>query len=403
LIKRQRYLDQLISLKGKKLIKVITGVRRCGKSSLLELFKNHLLENGVAKEQIIDINFEDLQFEELLDYKMLYDHVMKKKTKGKMTYIMLDEIQNVSQFEKTVDSLYIQENVDITITGSNAYMLSGELATLLSGRYIEIEMYPLSFKEYVSYVDTITETSRKSLDDKFNDYLKYGGLPYILDLENDDRMIRNYLSGIYNTVLLKDIVKKQQVKDVALLESITTFIFENIGKIVSPKKISDTLSSYNRKTTQVTVENYISWLQRAFVIYKVSRYDIKGKAYLKTLEKYYSVDIGLRNNLLGYKEHDIGYILENIVFLELKRRGYQVYIGKYNDLEVDFIAVDSNDKKYYQVTAGITASEDTKKREFKPLESIRDNYEKYLITMDKVFLGDQNGIKVINIIEFLME
>jgi predicted AAA+ superfamily ATPase len=403
LIKRQRYLDQLISLKGKKLIKVITGVRRCGKSSLLELYKNHLLDNGVAKEQIIDINFEDLQFENLLDYKMLYDHIMKKKTKGKMTYIMLDEIQNVSQFEKTVDSLYIQENVDITITGSNAYMLSGELASLLSGRYIEIEMYPLSFKEYVSYVDTMSETSRKSLDDKFNDYLKYGGLPYILDLENDDRMIRNYLSGIYNTVLLKDIVKKQQVKDVALLESIATFIFENIGKIVSPKKISDTLRSYNRRTTQVTVENYISWLQRAFVIYKVSRYDIKGKAYLKTLEKYYSVDIGLRNNLLGYKEHDIGCILENIVFLELKRRGYQVYIGKYNDLEVDFIAVDSNDKKYYQVTAGITASEDTKKREFRPLESIRDNYEKYLITMDKVFLGDHNGIKVINIIEFLME
>jgi hypothetical protein len=397
MIKREQYLNKLIQFKDKQLIKVITGIRRCGKSTLFELYQSYLKKQGVSDNQIISINFEDMQFEALLDYKKLYEYVIKKISKTKKTYIFLDEIQHVKEFQKAVDSLFIIKNTDVYITGSNAYILSGELATLLSGRYIEIEMLPLSFKEYLDFSD-----KKSDKKEKFKEYLKYGSFPYITALDNNKEAITEYLKGIYNTVLLKDVVAKNKIQDVMILESVIQFVFHNIGSFISAKKISDTLNSNGRKISINTVESYLSALKNSYIFYQANRYDIKGKQYLKTLAKYYVVDIGLRNILLSNQDTDLGHVLENIVYLELIRRGYKVSIGKVvGDKEVDFVAVNEKETAYYQVASSV-ADTKTLKRELSSLETINDNYPKYLITSDDYIDTTHNGIKQINILDFLL-
>ncbi|MBC3889215.1 AAA family ATPase [Acetobacterium paludosum] len=393
MVQRKQYIEKLKKMKDKEIIKVITGIRRCGKSTLLMMFRSYLKECGVANKQIISINFEDIAYEHLLDYRKLHDYVLNLIIPGEMTYIFLDEVQNVPQFQKAVDSLFIKNDVDLYITGSNAQMLSGELATLLSGRYIEINMLPLSFSEYYEMVGGDKR-------DAWSNYFINGGFPYSATIEEDD-IRRDYLTGIYNTVLLKDVVARKRISDIPLLESVVKFLFDNIGNIVSSKKIADSLTSYGRKTTSATVENYIEALTSAFILYKASRYDIKGKQHLKSLEKYYLVDIGLRRMLLGDKNADIGHILENIVYLELIRRGYSVNIGKVDDKEIDFIAMIGGDKIYYQVSASILDPA-TFEREIAPLKKVPDNYPKFILSMDN-FPMDDEGIKQINIIDFLLE
>ena len=392
MVKRTEYLEKLKKIKDMQIIKVITGVRRCGKSTLLSQFKNFLIESGILEEQIISINFEDLKFEDLKDYKLLYQYINERLVPNKKNYIFIDEIQEVENFQRAVDSLFIKDNTDIYITGSNAMMLSGELATLLSGRYIEISILPLSFSEYLELDET------QDVRQTWNKYFENGGFPYAIQIKDDD-IRKDYLTGIYNTVLLKDIVARNKVQDITLLESVVKFLFENIGNIVSPKKIADTLVSYGRKTTSSTVENYIEALKSSFILYKAGRYDIKGKQYLKSLEKYYIVDIGLRKLLINKKHSDIGHILENIVYLELIRRGYTVYIGKIGDLEIDFIAERNNEREYYQVSATIL-DENTFKREIMPLKKVKDNFQKFIISMDEINLSE-DGIKHLNILDFL--
>ena len=392
MVKRTEYLEKLKKIKDMQIIKVITGIRRCGKSTLLSQFRNFLIESGVLEEQIISINFEDLKFEDLKDYKLLYQYINERLVPNKKNYIFIDEIQEVENFQRAVDSLFIKDNTDIYITGSNAMMLSGELATLLSGRYIEISILPLSFSEYLK-LDEIHDMRQA-----WNKYFENGGFPYAIQIKDDD-IRKDYLMGIYNTILLKDIVARNKVQDITLLESVVKFLFENIGNIVSPKKIADTLVSYGRKTTSSTVENYIEALKSSFILYKAGRYDIKGKQYLKSLEKYYIVDIGLRKLLINKKHSDIGHILENIVYLELIRRGYTVYIGKIGDLEIDFIAERNNEREYYQVSATIL-DENTFKREIMPLKKVKDNFQKFIISMDEINLSE-DGIKHLNILDFL--
>lgn len=393
MVQRKHYIETLKKLKDKKIIKVVTGVRRCGKSTLLMQFRDYLMECGVDKSQIISVNFEDIDNEFLLDYKVLHSYITERLTPGRMTYVFLDEIQAVEQFQKAVDSLFIKENVDIYITGSNAYMLSGELATLLSGRYMEIQMLPLSFGEYYELVGG----ERR---DAWNAYFRNGGFPYAAYIEDND-IRKDYISGIYNTVLLRDIAARKRVNDIPLLESVIKFLFDNVGNIVSPKKIADSLTSYGRKTTSITVENYIDMLMDSFILYKAGRYDVKGKQHLKSLEKYYLVDISLRRILLSDKNADIGHLLENIVYLELIRRGYKVSIGKVGNLDIDFVAENSGDRVYYQVSASIL-DPSTCAMELAPLKKLHDHYPKYIISMDEVPMNE-DGIKQVNIIDFLLE
>ena len=398
MIERNEYLNKLIYWKDKQIIKIITGIRRCGKSTIFELYKNYLKSNKVKDNQIISINFEDMEFEELFDYKKLYKFITSKIQNNRKYYIFLDEIQHVNNFQKVVDSLFIKKNVDVYITGSNAYLLSGELATLLSGRYIEIEMLPLSFKEYCNYYKN--QKDKKVL---FDNYLKFGGFPYTTELNNDNKAIEIYLKGIYNTVLLKDVVAKNKISDVMILESVIKFVFHNIGSFVSTKKISDTLNSNGRKVSVNTIENYLSALINCYILYRVNRFDIKGKQYLKTLEKYYVADTGLRDILITSKETDIGHILENVVYLELLRRGYKVCVGKVIDeKEIDFVAESSKEIIYYQVCSNIK-NVDILKRELSALSKIKDNFPKYLITQDATLEKTYNGIKQINIIDWLLE
>lgn len=396
MILREEYLNKLIKLKDTKIIKVITGIRRCGKSTLLEMFREYLLQNGVQKEQITAINFEDMDYSELTDYKRLYSYLKERLIPNKMNYIFLDEIQLVESYQKAIDSLYIKENVDLYITGSNAYMLSGELATLLSGRYIEMQMLPLSFKEYLDFVGDRTDLSRK-----YSNYLQFSSFPYAVSLKNDRSLIRDYLSGIYNTVLLKDVVSRKRISDVMLLESVIRFLFDNIGNRWSTKKISDTMTSNGRKISTHTVETYLSALIDSYIIYEAKRYDVKGKQILKTQEKYYIVDIGLRYYLLGNKGADMGHILENVVYLELLRRGYEVSIGKVDDMEVDFIASNNDGIEYYQVAATVRDA-DTLDRELKPFKKIADHFPKYLLTLDDDPPTFHNGIRQINALDFLL-
>lgn len=393
MVQRKQYLEKLKKMQDKQIIKVITGVRRCGKSTLFMQFREYLKECGIEETQIIAINFEDIAYEHLLDYKALYAYLLERLHPEKMTYIFLDEIQAVSEFQKAVDSLFIKDKVDIYITGSNAHMLSGELATLLSGRYIELQMLPLSFAEYYELVGG---NSR----DAWNVYFRNGGFPYTAQIEEQD-ILKDYLAGIYHTVLLKDIVARKKIQDVSLLESVIKFLFDNIGNIVSSKKIADSLTSFGRKTTSITVENYIKALMESFILYKANRYDIKGKQHLKSLEKYYLVDVGLRRLLIGDKNTDIGHILENIVYLELIRRGYAVSIGKVGDLEIDFVAESGDDRIYYQVSASVL-DPNTFSREITPLKKIADHYPKYIISMDEISMSE-DGIKQVNVVDFLLQ
>ena len=392
LIERKEYLDFLIKLKDKNIIKVVTGIKRCGKSTLFELYKKYLFENGVKDEQIISLNFENPSDMKFSDWKDLYNYVNDKIDSKKMYYVFLDEVQILEHFEKAVDGLFLNKNIDLYVTGSNSYMLSGELATYLTGRYMQIHMLPLSFSEFLEYYGKENELK------KYNTYIENGGFPYLLNLDNNNDLIRNYLDGIYNTILLKDVVSRNNVKDTLILESIVKFLFDNIGQIVSTNKISATLNSNNRKNSVNTIESYLSYLLDSYLIYKVSRYDIKGKEYLKTGDKYYVCDLGLRNYLLGGIK-DLGSILENVIFLELKRKGYQIYIGKYDDLEVDFVLKNNDGIKYVQVALSVR-DEKTLARELNVLKKIKDNYPKYLITLDydKV---DHEGIRQIPALEFL--
>lgn len=397
LIKRKEYLQQLINWRDKKVIKVITGVRRCGKSTLMDLYKSCLLEQGVANEQIISINFEDYDYIDLLEPRNFYAYVKERiLSDGRMTYFFFDEIQNVKDFERVVDSLYIKPNVDIYITGSNAHMLSSELATLLSGRYVEIKMLPLSFKEYVEVSGDEHELPRK-----YRNYIETSSFPYVLDMKQDARVIREYLNGIYNTIVVKDITQRNRFPDTMMLESVLRFAYDNIGNILSTKKIADTMTSDGRKIDTKTVEKYLNALMESYMLYQCKRYNVKGKQYLKTLDKYYAVDMGMRKVLLGSKAMDAGHILENIVYLELLRRGYDVYIGKVDDLEVDFVAMDDKGMTYYQVSATVR-DEKTLKRELASLQSINDHYPKILLTLDDDPEMEYAGIRKINALDWLL-
>lgn len=389
----------MIDAKDTEFIKVITGVRRSGKSTLLLMFKDYLINEGIKEKNIIHINFESAMYDDIKNYKDLYKYV-KEKINNEKIYLLLDEVQNVDSWEKAINSFKVDFNIDIYITGSNAYLLSSELSTLLSGRYIEIKMYPLSFKEFL----TFNNYDNNNLDDKFNEYLKYGGLPAITLIKDNDELVLSYLNDIYNTIVKKDIIDRNNIKDTALLENIIKYLVNNIGSPISSSKISDYLNSNKivEKSNHQTIDNYLNMLEKSFIMYKADRTDIKRKSLLKTLGKYYISDIGIRNIISGFRNIDEGHLLENVVYLELLRRGYRVNIGKSNDYEVDFVAENPNNIKYYQVTQSLT-SEDVKTREIRSLESINDNYEKIILTMDKTINNDFNGIKVLNIIDWLLE
>ena len=393
-IYREDYLKKLRQYKDKNIIKVITGIRRSGKSTILNEFKEELIKSGVSEKNIISINFDDSDYTELLDRNKLHEYILNKADKNTKNYVFLDEIQNVKEFEKCVDSLFLRDYLDIYMTGSNSYMLSGELATFLTGRYIQIHVLPLSFKEYISYYGETDELK------KYNEYALYGGFPYLINLDTTDEKL-DYLDSIYNTVIVKDVINRKKINDILVLESVCRFVFDNIGSNISTKKISDTLSSNGRKNSVHTIEEYLNGLLESYILYKVNRFDIKGKQLLKTQEKYYLSDLGLRTYLLGRNyNRDLGHILENIIFLELKRRGYKIYIGKSDDNEVDFVVETPDDYIYIQVALSVR-EEKTLERELKPLETIADHYRKYIITLD-YDTNNYNGIKQISAIDFLL-
>ena len=402
-INRENYLSILKNFKDKQIIKVITGIRRCGKSTLLEIFQEYLLKIGIEKSQIISINFENSDYEELQDRKKLYEYIKQKLVKGKKTYVFLDEIQNVKDFEKTIDSLFINKDVDLYITASNAYLFFSELATLLTGRYIEIKMLPLSFKEYISAFENKTDLSRK-----FRDYLRYSSFPQAIDLyKTNPNNINMFLDGIYNTILFKDVMQRKEITDKVVLEKVIKYLYDNIGNRTSLKNICDNLEGIEKNSSYNTISKYVDALLDSYLVYKANRYDIKGKEILKTQKKYYAVDIGLRYYMLGQKSgRDMGHILENVVYLELLRRGYEVFIGKYDDLEVDFIARKPEEIVYYQVALTMRENDESDnrilERELIPLKKINDNYPKYILTLDDDLDADYDGIKKINAIDWLM-
>ena len=403
MIERINYIEKLLGWKDEQVIKVVTGIRRCGKSTLLRQYQDALRQRGVSEEQIISINFEELENEPLLDYRALYDHIKARLCGGRMTYIFLDEIQKVPFYEKAVDSLYVKENTDIYLTGSNAYMLSGDLATLLTGRYVEFSMLPLSFGEYCRAAGCTGEVA-------LNEYMRYGGMPYIAAMDKTPDKADTYLEGIYNTVIVRDIEDRQarreadsakrKVTDIALLKSIARFLAGSVGSPISIKSVSDYLISGGRKVSPNTVDDYMEALRESFVFYPVERFDIVGKQLLRANKKWYIVDLGLRNHILPRSNYDLGFSIENIVYFELLRRGYQVNIGKYGAAEVDFVARKRDEIAYYQVTASMTAPE-TFEREMRPLRSIRDNYEKTVLTLDRFSTGNYDGIRVINLVDWL--
>lgn len=397
-INRPEYLDWLVRWRARQIIKVVSGVRRCGKSTMFDIFREYLLKDGVESSQMISLNFEDIACEELTDYKKLYRYITERLQPDRMNYIFLDEIQHVGSFEKVVDSLFIKENCDVYITGSNAYFMSGELATLLSGRYVELKMLPLSFAEFCSAY----EDSSFSMTQNFNRYLEYSSFPYVARLGLTKQEAREYLTDIYNTVLLKDVVARLKISDVTTLLNITKFMLHNVGNLVSPTKIANTLKSQGTKIDQKTVDKYLRGLTDSLLLYEVSRYNIKGKQYLTQQSKFYVVDIGLRNALVRGKESDIDHLLENIVYLELLRRGFSVYVGQMTEGEVDFVAIAQEKTVYYQVAATVL-EESTLKRELAPLQKIHDNYPEYLLTLDEVFGNmDYEGIKKRNVLEWLL-
>lgn len=395
---REKYLKRMIDAKDTEFIKVITGVRRSGKSTLLLMFKDYLVHHHVKEENIIYINFESAMYDDIKNYKDLYQYI-QKRIKDSKVYLLLDEVQNVEAWEKAINSFKVDFDIDIYIIGSNAYLLSSELSTLLSGRYIEIKVYLLSFKEYLVF----NQYDNQNIEDKFYEYLRYGGLPAITLIKNNDELVLSYLNDIYNTIVKKDIIDRNNIKDSSLLENIIKYLVTNIGSPISANKISDYLNSNKivEKSNHQTIDNYLNMLEKSFIMYKADRTDIRSKSLLKTLGKYYISDTGIRNIILGFRNIDEGHLLENVVYLELLRRGYRVNIGKTNDYEVDFVAENPNDIKYFQVTKTLL-SDEVKEREIRSLESINDNYEKIILTMDKPISRDYNGIKVMNIIEWLL-
>lgn len=395
---RDFYLSQLIQFRDQPLIKVVTGMRRCGKSSLLLLFKAYLKSKRVAERQIIFLNFESMAYDDIKTYKELYAYLKAHVNSKKKTYLLLDEIQYVEQWERAINSFATEGNVDIYLTGSNAYLLSSDLSTLLSGRYVEIHAYPLSFKEYCAFLGP----SKDSPSEQFQSYLEFGGLPLVAEFVHRPELIQPFLSGVINTVIVKDVVQRNEVRDVPLLESVLRFVADNIGKPVSTKKISDYLTSAGRKVSSETIDHYLLMLEKAFIIYKAQRFDIKGKLFLKTLEKYYICDLGIRNQILGLRNVHYGFVLKNIIFFELLRRGYKVSIGKIGTLEVDFIAEKSTEKIYYQVAATLQ-HEETLKRELASLRAIPDQYPKFILTTDPSFGKDTEGIRIVNILDFLLD
>lgn len=398
MIERKEYFNKLLGYKDKKIIKVITGIRRCGKSTLLQMFQEYLLKSGIDEERIVSINFEDYDYERLRNPTELHRYIKSKLIPDKMVYIFLDEIQNVDDFQRVVDSLLLRENVDIYLTGSNAYMLSGDLATLLSGRYIKIDMLPLSFFEFASAGQS---ESNMSVDELYLEYLETSSFPFALTLAKDNKQIKDYLRSVYDTVIVKDVISRKSIADIMMLESVLRFLMDNIGSQLSTKKISDSMTSDGRRINVRTVESYVSSFVESYIIYEAKRYDIKGRQYLKTLEKYYIVDIGLRNAMLGARQRDTGHILENVVYLELIRRGYDVYIGKIEDVEVDFVCEHEMGIIYIQVAASVR-DEKTLARELKPLEKIDDHYPKYIMTLDRDPIADYEGIKRINALDYLL-
>lgn len=394
-IERTSYLNKLIAFKDKELIKVITGIRRCGKSTLMQIFRDWLMQHGVSDDQIVYINFEDYDYYELRNPAKLYQYIKPLIAQDKMYYLFFDEIQHVTDFPDIVNSLNLKSNVDIYLTGSNAYMLSSEIATLLSGRYVEIAMLPLSFSEYVE-----ARGDGYSLPQLYSQYITQSSFPYTLELSSAAE-VNDYLNAVYNTIVVKDIMARKRLQDVMMLESVIRFTADNIGNLLSTKRIADIMTADGRKIDQKTVEKYLSTLCETYFVYEAKRYNVKGKQLLKTLGKYYLVDLGLRRMLLGSRSFDAGRLLENVVYLELLHRQKQVYIGKVNDIEVDFVAIDQDDITYYQVAATVR-DESTLKRELASLQQIGDQYPKYILTLDEDPPADYNGIKRINALEWLM-
>ena len=396
MIARPHYLNWLERWRDRDVIKVVTGLRRCGKSTLFQLYRQNLLDSGVAGDQIVSLNFEDPELDFLQTRADVWNHLKPRIHAKRKSYVFLDEIQRIPEFERLVDGLYVKKNLDVYITGSNAYMLSGELATFLSGRYVEIQMMPLSFSEYVQGVG-----ATGGYLEHYRDYLRFSSFPYAVSLNKDADMVKDYLAGIFTTVLMKDIVARKGIRDVPLLERVTRFLFDNIGNLTSLRKVCGTLVSSGSKIAQHTLESYAEALCETFLLYRVGRYDIKGKDLLKTGYKYYAADIGLRHYLLGGRGGDDGRILENVVFLELKRRSREVFVGKVGNTEVDFVTRDGGDIRYYQVAASV-ADAGTLARELAPLASIKDHYPKHLITLDYSLPTSHNGIRQVNALDFLL-
>jgi predicted AAA+ superfamily ATPase len=401
-------MKRLIEYKDKDVVKIVTGIRRCGKSTLLDLFEDHLLEIGVPRENIVHMNMESLRYRDMTDHIVFYEYVSGLIVAGEKNYLIFDELQAVTDWEKSIESFRLDYDVDIYITGSNAYMLSSEFSTLLSGRYVEIRMLPLSFKEFLSFNEFAPDVA---MDDKFQKYLQFGGMPILRQFEFNEARSFEALEGIYNTVILRDVLRRNKTADPALLQKLVLFLCGNIGSITSPNNIGNVLSdegdikkSKRKAGTNIagkTVDNHIRMLKNAFIVYAAGRYDIKGKQLLKTLDKNYIVDLGFRNMLLGFRDANRGHILENVIYLELLRRDYRVHIGKFGDTEVDFVAEKPTGKLYVQVTDTMLA-ESVKERELRPLRAIRDNHEKVVLSMDRSYITSYDGIKTLNVIDFLL-
>lgn len=395
-LERNNYLEKLMAFRDKHIIKIITGIRRCGKSTLMEIYQDALRSRGVAEEQIVAVNFEDFDFRALRQPEQLHAYIKERITPGKTTYVFLDEIQHVENWPEVIDSLFLRKELDLYLTGSNAYLLSSEIATMISGRYVELKMLPLSFGEYVSAMD-----DSQPLSQLYRSYIETTSFPYGLELQGQPKELRDYLEGIYNTVVVKDLVSRKKIPDVMMLESVARFLFDAIGSPLSTKKIADTMTSSGRKIDVKTVEKYVDALMESFIVYQAKRYNIKGKQYLKTLEKYYVVDMGLRFMLLGSRSTDVGHMLENVIYLELLRRGYEVYVGKVDNLEVDFVAMDGKETRYYQVAATVR-DQQTLQRELASLQKINDHYPKRILTLDEDPEADYDGIRRINALEWLV-
>lgn len=400
MIYRTEYMNQLHSFKDNKLIKVVTGLRRSGKSTLLQMFRDELIKDNVSEEQIQYVNFELMKYDAIRNYKQLYELVVANIKHDKKNYLFFDEIQQVDGWEKAVNSLTLEFDTDIYVTGSNAYLLSSELATLISGRYVEIKMLPLSFKEYYSFYND----DKRSKQELFNEYLKFGGLPQLLSLPQDEKTLSAFLSSIYDTVILKDVIGRNKLKDVDLLKRVFAFVCGNVGSITSTNSMAKYIANEAKLDSALrpaTIGNILDMLENAFIIYRADRYDVKGKEVLKSLEKYYVADTGLKNTIVGYNLDNYGHAIENVIYLELIRRGYKVYVGKTGTKEIDFVAINQQETIYYQVSQSILDA-DTRERETAPFYSTNDFFEKIIITTDKNYATNENGIKIVNIIDFLL-